>query len=479
MPRLFARVPAASLAGLLAVLLAPVAGAQDFGPGDDIRRPGRSIIAPQDVQPAEPRFWSDQRFRDDFMASYIPATEIEPSVTEDEREEMQEILSLIGRGESDEARARIEEIRTPASSAVVDFTLGNVHFQADRLDEAAAAYLEAVRKFPNFRRAWRNLGLIRVKQQDFTSALPALTKVIELGGGDATTYGLLGFAYGSIEDSIAAESAYRMAVLLDPGTLDWKMGLARSLFQQQRYADAAALCERLIERNPTDAKLWMLQANAFIGLGDARRAAQNYEMIDKLGASTVDTLNMLGDIYINEGLYAAAVDTYERAIELDLDTRPDRALRAARVMVAQGAYEETGALLESIEDLYGFALEDEDRKELLRVQARIAVAEGAGEDQVRILEEIIRMDPLDGDALILLGQHFHRNEEPERAILYFERAAGLDAFEADARVWHAQVLVSQQKYQEALPLLRRAQSVRPRESVQEFIEQVERFAARG
>ncbi len=472
-------------AGLLALgaafALAPAsaAPAQDFGPSPDTRRPVRSLVQPEDVQPIELRFWSDEAFRSDFMASYIPATDIEPEVTEDEREAMQEILRLVNDGERDAALERLERIRTPAASAVVDFTIANVHFQEDRLEEAASAYLEAVRKFPNFRRAWKNLGLIRVKQQDFTSALTALTKVVELGGADATTFGLLGFCYGSIEDSIAAESAYRMAILLAPGTLDWKMGLARSLFQQQRYADAAALCERLIERNPTDAKLWMLQANAFIGLGDPGRAAQNYEMIDQLGASTVETLNMLGDIYINEGLFPSAVDTYERAIELDLDTRPERALRAARVMVAQGAYEETKELLATIEDLYGFALEDGDRTEMLRVRARIAVAEGEGEEQVRILEEIIRMNPLDGDALILLGQHHYRNEDAERAILLFERAAGLEGFEADARVWHAQVLVSQQKYQEALPLLRRAQAVRPRESVREFLEQVERFATRG
>lgn len=465
------------LAGIAAAAGASVSSAQDFG------APGRASaarpLAPAELRPMEVRFWEDRGFRDAFLASYIPATSIEPDVTEDEREQVQELLALIGEGSFDEAIERIARLRTDASTAVYEFLLGNIHFQADRLDEAAAAYLEAVRKYPNFRRAWKNLGLIRVKQQDFASALPALSKVIELGGGDGRTYGLLGFGYASIGDSIAAESAYRMAILLEPGTLDWKMQLGRALFMQQRYADAAALVGRLIEQNPSEPNLWILQANAFIGLGEPRRAAENYEMVDKLGASTVDTLNMLGDIYINEGLFDAAVATYDRAMEMDLDSRPERALRAARVMVAQGAYAPTKTMVQAIKDLYGYTLEDADRKELLRVEARIAVAEGAGEEQVRILEEIIRLDPLDGDALLLLGQHHNRRDEAERAIFYFERAASLPAFEADAKVRHAQVLVGQQRYAEALPLLRQAQSLRPRESVRDFIEQVERFAARG
>jgi tetratricopeptide (TPR) repeat protein len=465
------------VASVLLAGLTPAAPAQD---SDTPRRgSGDRVLKPADLRPMEVRFWEDRGFRDAFLASYIPATSIEPDVTEDERERVQELLALIGEGSFDEAITRIARLRTDASTAVYEFLLGNIHFQADRLDEAAAAYLEAVRKYPNFRRAWKNLGLIRVKQQDFASALPALSKVIELGGGDGRTYGLLGFGYASTGDSIAAESAYRMAILLDPGTIDWKMQLGRALFMQQRYADAAALVGRLIEQNPAEPNLWILQANAFIGLGEPRRAAENYEMVDKLGASTVDTLNMLGDIYINEGLFDAAVATYDRAMEMDLDSRPERALRAARVMVAQGAYAPTKTMVQAIKDLYGYTLEDADRKELLRVEARIAVAEGAGEEQVRILEEIIRLDPLDGDALLLLGQHHHRQDEAERAIFYFERAASLPAFEADAKVRHAQVLVGQQRYAEALPLLRQAQSVRPRESVRDFIEQVERFAARG
>jgi Flp pilus assembly protein TadD len=104
------------------------------------------------------------------------------------------------------------------------------------------------------------------------------------------------------------------------------------------------------------------------------------------------------------------------------------------------------------------------------------VAEGKGEEAVTILEEVVALDPLDGDALILLGQHYSRTGDPERAILYYERAEGVEGTEAVARVRHAEVLVAQARYDDAVPLLKRAQEIQPREDVGRYLEQVERIA---
>ena len=93
-----------------------------------------------------------------------------------------------------------------------------------------------------------------------------------------------------------------------------------------------------------------------------------------------------------------------------------------------------------------------------------------------MLEQIVQLDPLDGDALLLLGQHHRNAGDDAKAISYFEQAASLEAFEADAKVRHAQLLVSQARYVEAVPLLERAQLLDPRDNVQEYLDQVEKFA---
>jgi tetratricopeptide (TPR) repeat protein len=424
----------------------------------------------------ELKIWNDPAFKKQFTESYIAETDIEPRVTVIERDEMEKILSLISSDKMDEAARQLEKNRGNASSAVFDFTLANIYFQQEKLPEAAAAYEVAVEKYSKFRRAHRNLGLIYVRQGEFAKAVPALTRVLELGGGDALTYGLLGFAYSSIDNNLAAESAYRQAVMLDPVTIDWKMGLARAFFKQERYAEAVALCGSIINAHPERADFWLLQANAYVGLNRPRNAAENYELVDSLGASTVDSLNMLGDIYVNEDLFEMAVNSYIRAMEKNPDRNAERAIRAAKVLVTRNALEETKSLIAKIEQMHGAQLVAADKKDLRKLRARIAVAEGSGEEEAKVLEEIVSLDPLDGEALILLGQRAARANDNEKALFYYERAESLEKFEADAKIRHAQLFVGQGKYTEALPLLRRAQELKPRDDIQKYLDQIERIA---
>ncbi|MBN1507681.1 MAG: tetratricopeptide repeat protein [Sedimentisphaerales bacterium] len=468
-------MPAAAFAGLLLVaILAHVAPA-----GDVSRDPGISLSQTNGeihLSESDLALWRSPDFQKRFTESYLGETEIEPTVTQQEREKMLKVLGLISADKMDEAARLLQKETKDASSAVFDFTLANIYFQKDLLEPATAAYDRAVKKYPKFRRAWKNLGLIHVRSGEFEKAIPALSRVIELGGGDAITYGLLGYAYSSVENSLSAESAYRTAILLDPATLDWKMGLARSLFKQERYAEAAAFCGRLIADDPGRVDLWLLQANAYIGLNEPLKAAVNYELVDRLGKSTTDSLNMLADIYVNQGLYDVAVSSYVRALEKDPKRSPERAIRAAKVLVARGAIAETGQLIDRIEALYGDNLSKEDRKDLLKLHARIIVSKGSGEAEIAILEQIVALDPLDGEALILLGQHHARSGDVEKAVFSYERAESLEKYEADAKVRHAQLLVSQGEYAEALPLLRRAQDLKPRGDVQKYLDQVDRIA---
>jgi tetratricopeptide (TPR) repeat protein len=254
------------------------------------------------------------------------------------------------------------------------------------------------------------------------------------------------------------------------------MGLARSFFRQERYPEAVALCDQLIEEHPERADLWLLQANACIGMNQPLEAAEIYEIVDGLGKSTADSLNTLGDIYVNEELYELASDAYSRALKLEPEESLARAIRSAKTLAARGAYPETRRLVVEVEKAAGDQLEDDDRKDLLKLRARLAVADSSGDEEVTILEEIVELDPLDGEALILLGEHSTRAGDSEKAIFYYERAESLEEFEAEAKVRHAQLLVRNGKYAEALPLLRRAQQIEPRENVQEYLEQIERVA---
>ena len=193
-------------------------------------------------------------------------------------------------------------------------------------------------------------------------------------------------------------------------------------------------------------------------------------MIDRLGKSTPNTLTSLADIYLQESNYPLAVETYVRAIDLKPGQKIDRPLRAAEVLNGRGAPIEAGILLEKLKAYTGGNV-----KKMLKLEAKIASSQGKSAESAKVLEEILKEDPLDGDALLLLGQHYAKSNQPEKAIFLFERAEGMEQFEADAKVRHAQVLVTSGKYKEAVPLLKRAQEIKARDSIARYLEQIERL----
>src|SRR4029077_1453939 len=96
------------------------------------------------------------------------------------------------------------------------------------------------------------------------------------------------------------------------------------------------------------------------------------------------------------------------------------------ILAQRGATSQARALLGRCRSVYGDRLDAAGRKELLRQEARLAAAEGADGAALRVLQEIVALDPLDGEALLLLGQHYVRAGDLEQALFYYERADSLE-----------------------------------------------------
>ena len=421
--------------------------------------------------------WNDPTFQKQFIAAYGFNAEIEPRVTPEEVKILEKVRPLMAEDLA-QAESILYKSMKPDCSAVLDFTLGGIHFQQDKMIDAMVSFRRAVEKFPSFRRAWRNIGLIAARNGQFDEAISAFTRMIQLGGGDSYSYGLLGYAYASNQDFQAAEAAYRNALLLQPENTEWRLGLTRCLYKQEKFEDVATLLDGLIEWYPANADFWLLQAHTYIGMKQAFRAAENLEALDMLGKSTADSLLTLGDIYLSENLFGLAEHAYIRAIERDAAQSIKRPIRAAEVLAARGALAPAIKVTKSIRAAWEGRLEEADRRTLLKLEARLAMADGTSSaETIAVLEEIVSLDPLDGDALMLLGQHHARppQNEFDKAMFYFERAASLEAYELNARIRHAQVLVGLGRYSDAIPLLRRAQELRPRDDVARYLEQIERL----
>lgn len=434
------------------------------------------VIDPSAPLAEEAHVWNSASFQREFALSFTSRTDVEPSITSLDIEDLQKFQGYLNKQRPTEAREFLEGRTTSASTAMFDYLIANLYFQEERWEEAIAAYTTATEKHPRYLNAWNNLGTTHFRMENYAEAQRCLSKSVELGGGSGNTYGMLGVAYLNGGNPISAESCLRMATILAPENDNWQIALNQAFLAQGRFTEVVALCAHLVKQDPERTELWLLQARAYLQLGKLMEAAQNFELVDRMGAASAADLALLGDIYAQDELFDLAKDGYLRALEVGGAESIDRSIQNAKVLASRGANDQAMALVAELDASFADQLQEPQALEMLRLRSRIAMAEGAGDEEARVLKEILELDPLDGQALIMLGQHATRGGEPEQAIFYFERAENIEGFEAEALVRHAQVLVAQQKFSDALPLLRRAQQIEPDESVGAYLEQIERRA---
>ncbi len=421
--------------------------------------------------------FQDPEWRARFLGSYGFLSGAEPEISPRELDLLREVIDLM-QANPRAAAARLTGEVGPQSSAALDFILANLQFQNGDLDAAVTSYESALKKFPDFRRAHKNLGLLHVQRGELPLAVPHLSRAIELGDRDGRNYGLLGFAYLDQENYIAAEQAYRSAILQEPETKDWQLGLARSLLAQEKYLDAASLFETLLAADPNDTTVWMLQANAYVGLDRPLDAAVDLEAVRALGKAQTSSLTLLGDIYMNAGMYELAKSAYQEVIRSDeKGTQFPTAYRAAELLIRTRSYGEAQQLLASIDRRYT-DLPAEDELEVLTLKAKLARGQGRAQEAAPLLESIVERDGTRGDALLELADYYKEKGDAERALLMVERAEKIEAYEHQALLVRAELLVAARDYAQAAEVLRRALEIKPEPRVEQFLARVE-DAARG
>jgi tetratricopeptide (TPR) repeat protein len=419
--------------------------------------------------------WDNPVFQKRLQGSFGFSSEVEPSLSENELADYEQIRPLLQEDPKKALEYLTQLSKLPDSSARFDFLIANLHFQAERRAEAMVAFKTAIDKFPDYRQAHNNLAILYVQLGQPQLGIRHFTEAIRLGAVDGTSYGLLGLAYVAVQNFVAAEECFRNAIVLNPEVKDWEMGLIQAMYSQEKYAEVIATMNRMIKLAPEDDKLWMLQANAYLGRKEVLAAAANFEIVDQMGKLPTASMNTLADIYVNEGLLSVAAEVYLRAFESDETGSVAGPLRAAEILLAKEGYDSARKLLEKVRKTGAGQMERADEVQLLKVEAKIGMAEGAEDEAAKVLRTVIEKAPLDGESLILLGQFHQRKGELEKAANLFETAIGIKEFEMDASVRLAQLKVGQGKYEEAIPLLKRAQDIKPRDSVGRFLEDLERF----
>ena len=416
-------------------------------------------------------FWNDPAFVKGFMGDYGFRSEVEPRIDKSEQFILREVVAK-AEGQLEEAIQYLESKINEKTSAALDFALGTMYYQVGRLTRSEQTYEQALKKFPSFLRARKNLGFVQLSLGKLNEASKNLAKAISLGESDGISYVALGYCHLSLGRVVSAENAYRMAILLHPDSIDARNGLVNCLLSTNRFAEALALLDELLGTKPNDLFCHKARASALQGLGREEDAVIALETLRRMNQlDTAGTLS-LGDLYHNLELYDLSLAAYQQALAKKEKLSLSRYARAAKVLINRGSYGAGFEYLDNIEKTFGKGYSDADEREIRMLQAEVRLATGKRKEAEKILEDLIEKQPLDGEALLLSAQLATENLDYAKAALRFERAAKIAEFEVDALIEHARMLVSSKDYQRASDLLERAQTLSPQPRVARYLKAI-------
>ena len=431
---------------------------------------GAHAVEPFPLSDSDP---DSPEFRRRFMASYGVNEAIEPQLTSRDRPIYEQVAPLLA-SRPREAIRIIRDSLGPDSNPAFHFILGNLHYQVQDYPESLRSLERSLLSFPSFRRAWRTLALCHVQMGDTDKSIPAWLKVIELGGGDAQSYGLLGYAYSLAGKYESGLSAYRMARMFKPDSADFRRGQALCLLQTHQPDAAIALLEELIAEQPDDPEFWLLQANGHLDKGDTTQVIVNLEVVSGMGKATWSSMMLLGDLYLNERVVHRALTIYEKALAEQRPRDWNALLKPLDNLLGQRYYLEAGSYLARVEAGPNPESTPESEARLRLGRARIRMELGDAEEAVATLLALVETDPLNGEALMMLGDYYHAGDDPERALIHFGHAAMVPEFQYRALISQGRVSVSKGDLEGAAGFFRQAEAIESRPYVRNYLDAIEK-----
>ena len=412
-------------------------------------------------------------FKQRFLGTYGINSAIEPTLKAQDRPLYASIQPHL-ESQPELAIELAKKGLTETSSPAFDFLIGSLYYTLQLYPEAREYLLQALKKFPDFRRAHRNLALLYVQDAQYPQAIRHMLRVVELGGGDGMSYSLLGYAYLMQEKYQSALSAYQMARIFLPDSRDVRKGEAECLLATQAYGPAIALFDELLMESPTEQDLWLFQAKVYAAQGQLLDAIANLEIAHTIAEPTARSLSLLGDFYFQHEVLTPALKNYQQAIQRDPLMRPEQALKPLRNLIHRSHYAPAAAYLTSLDTHLKSDLSPHHLRAKDVLQARLFIESEQVDAGLALLESVLKTDPLDGDALLLRARIELDRTDYEAAQFYFERVAFIQKFQVEGLIGLARTAVAQERYQAAIQHLQKSQMLQKRADVARFMQSIER-----
>ena len=327
--------------------------------------------------------------------------EREPEMTEEEYALYQKVVTMLS-SNPDFALKLLEAMMSDKDqpSPAFRFILGNAYYAAGMNDKSEANYRSAVTSYPTFLRAWINLGILYYSTGRYAEAVPCFSKAVVLGDRDSTTFGLLGYSLQKQGDLVSAEMAYMQALSGDPSNTFWKEGLLEICIDGKQFTRAESLVKNLIKEQPSDTRYWLTYANILLAEGRKLEATVLLETAAGTGVANVEELTMLGDLYAEQNLVPEAAEIYRRILTPSNAVGEQKLLHYTEVLISAGRLDDAQRVLGMLKP----ETASRGGVDVLQTRADLLAAQRKWPEERRVIDDLLKIAPLNGRALISLGR---------------------------------------------------------------------------
>jgi tetratricopeptide (TPR) repeat protein len=362
-----------------------------------------------------------------------------------------------------------------APSPAFEFMLGNAYFSAKQMDKAEAHFQNAVKRYPTFIRAWNNLGVLYYTADKFAQAAPCFSKAVTLGDHEPATFGLLGFCLERAGNAVGAEMAYMQALAGDPDSVDWMEGLLRVYIQGRQYGRAESLVKTLLKLRPGESRFWQAYASVLLAQNRKLEATVVLETSVGAGIAGPNELNLLGDLYAEQGLYTEAAGIYLKIMTATSDVGEQKLLHFAQVLIQAGKLAQADDVLGRLRSV----VTPSGRRAYLQTQADLLAARRQWPEARVVLQELLQNDPLNGNALLSLGRAYVAEGDLIHASFAFESALPVPDATYRACLELANIEVKNRHFDKCVEYLQRALAIEKTDAVQDFLVRVKTLVVKS
>ena len=183
---------------------------------------------------------------------------------------------------------------------------------------------------------------------------------------------------------------------------------------------------------------------------------------------------MLGDLYAEQNMVPEAAEIYRKVFVASPEMGGPKLLHYAQVLIYAGRLQDAERVLEK----FGATGGDAASVALLQTRADLYTAQRKWPEARGELEQLLKINPLDGKALVSLGRAYASDDDVPRATLAFEAAYRVASSAYIASLELANIELKNRHYAKSAEYLEKALSIEKTDAVEDFLVRVKSLVVR-